>query len=290
MVKRRYLKPALSTVELIAFLARKGLRFSDMASAAKRLEYIGYYRLKIYTRPFEDENKNFKEDISFDDIAKLYEFDRKLRLICMDAIERLEIALRARIINVLCEAGGPHFYYREDFFDNEKPVTKLRNLAENGSHLSITHYKSQYSSPYLPPIWCLAEASTLGHISTLFSSIKKLHRKEISLFFGVDQQILISWFRCITNLRNICAHHGRLWNAELITNMPVIAKKFKEDLENNKSFYSRMALIRILLNEIDKSYSNDWCNQLKFHIDTRPLDFLSQMGFPTNWHDREIWN
>jgi len=206
MAKRKFTKRALSVSDLITFMEGKGLTVADRTKAERCLTYLGYYRLKIYTRPFEDTAKKFRNGTTFDQIVEVYDFDRMLRLLCLDAIERIEVALRSHVINVMGAHGGPHFYYDEAFFESKDAVTSMRQLGERGKHLSITHYKAEYQEPHLPAIWCLTEASTFGQLSKLYADLERQYRKEIARGFGFDEKICVSWFKSIATLRNKCAH------------------------------------------------------------------------------------
>ena len=96
-----YSKPAITIQDQIAKLKARGLRFDDEALAESYLSNISYYRLRAYTYPFQDNNDPdhpFKVDISFEDIIKLYVFDRKLRNLLFDALEKIEISFRTQII------------------------------------------------------------------------------------------------------------------------------------------------------------------------------------------------
>ena len=290
MPKRKFTKPALSAADLISFMEGKGLIVADHAHAHRCLSYLGYYRLKIYMRPFENAHKKFNGGTTFEQIVEVYDFDRKLRLLCLDAIERVEVALRSQIINVMGSHGGPHFYYREEFFECKDAVTNIRQLGERGKHLSITHYKREYSEPYLPAIWCLTEASTFGQLSKLYADLETAYRKEIAKSFGFDEGICISWFKSIATVRNTCAHHGRLWNAEMRVNMPKKAKKYASELANNTRCYSRLVVLRAILKEIDPNGGHGWLPGLVSLIDSRPASVdLAAMGFPSDWKTRPIW-
>ena len=290
MAKRKFSKPALSTTDLITFMQSKGMVIADHSYAERCLTYLGYYRLKIYTRPFEDASKKFIGGTTFEQIVEVYDFDRKLRLLCLDAIERIEVALRSHIINIMGAHGGAHFYYDEAFFQSKDAVTNMRQLGERGKHLSITHYKAEYNEPYLPAIWCLTEASTFGQLSKLYADLELVYRKEIAKGFGFDETICVSWFKTIATLRNICAHHGRLWNAELLVNAPKKAKSYASDLADNTRFYSRLIVLAGLLKEIDPNGGHGWRPQLVQLIEGRPANVgLDAMGFPTDWRARAIW-
>jgi len=241
-------------------------------------------------RPFEDAAKVFDPGTTFEQIVEVYNFDRKLRLLCLDAIERIEVALRAHIINVMGKHGGPHFYYDESFFELKSAVTNIRNMGERGKHLSITHYKNEYHEPSLPPIWCLTEASTFGQLSRWFADLDLKYRKEIAQGFGFDQTICVSWFRSIAALRNICAHHGRLWNAELLVDTPKKAKAYKTDLSNNTRCYSRFVVLMAFLDHIDPDHGAGWRSALVELLDMRPAFIpIRDMGFPLDWKSRPLW-
>ena len=290
MSRRRFSKPALSATDLISFVEGKGLIVSDRAYALRCLTYLGYYRLKIYMRPFENVHKKFNGGTTFEQIVEVYDFDRKLRLLCLDAIERIEVALRSHIINIMGSHGGPHFYYREEFFECKEAVTSIRRLGEKGKHLSITHYKKEYDEPYLPAIWCLTEASTFGQLSKLYADLQITYRKEIARGFGFDESICVSWFRTLSAMRNICAHHGRLWNAEMHVNAPKKARKYANELVDNTRCYSRLVVLRGLLKEIDPNGGHGWLPELIALIDGRPTSVdLVAMGFPPDWKSRPIW-
>lgn len=297
MAKTAFTKQALSTPDLIAFLIQKGLIVNDYTLAFSKINSIGYYRLKIYTRPLQQAGKVFIAGTRFEQVIALYEFDRNLRLVTLDAIERIEVALRATIINIMCAAGGPHFYYNESFFDDKShggqtksSVTDIRFTAAKSKHTSISHYARTYHTPHLAPIWCIMEGSTFGNVSRLFADLKIAHRKSIAAPFGIDEAVLVSWFKSINTLRNICAHHNRLWNALLVVDMPKVAKSIRAQGADNKTYYSRVLIMREVLNGIDKPYSDDWANKLKSFLIANPHISLSDMGFPPNWNTLTFWN
>lgn len=290
MPSRKFTKSALPTADLLNFLITKGLIVSDRAFAEQCLTYIGYYRLKIYTRHFEDAAKNFSVGTTFKNIIEVYEFDRALRLFCLDAIEKIEVALRAHIINEMAMVGTPHFYYREEFFETRDAVTSIRNFAQKAKHLSVRHYFSEYSEPSLPPIWCLTEASTYGQLSKMYADLKLDHRKKIAKGFGFDESICVSWFRTVNALRNICAHHGRLWDAKFLVDTPKKARAYAADLADNTTCYANLVVLQAILKHIDLNGNHGWGSRLKPLIAARPATVnLANMGFPLGWETRPLW-
>jgi len=291
MSRKPFTKQALSTPDLINFLVAKGLGVSNQAFAHSKINSVGYYRLKIYTRALELPSKQFIAGTTFEDVIRLYEFDRKLRLVTLDAVERIEVALRATIINVMCAIDGSHFYYNELNFEDKSSVTHARTIASKSKHLSINHYKATYHTPLLAPIWCVTEASTFGDISKMFADLTISNRRSVAHHFSIDEKVLVSWFKSINTVRNICAHHNRLWNAELVVNAPTVARAYRTDLHNNNTrVYARLFIMMVILRNVDINCANDWCVELKSLIASNPSISLSQMGFPANWLTRPTWN
>ena len=112
---QRYDKPALDENELIECHIERGLIIKDRNRAARYLRHIGYYRLSPYTIPFQADRTthSFKSGTTFDDILYIYVFDRQLRLLTMDALERVEVAVRAAVSNTMSTHGeGGAFWYQ----------------------------------------------------------------------------------------------------------------------------------------------------------------------------------
>ena len=108
--KQNYCKPALTIEQQIDLLVSRGLTIPDRDKALHYLNYIGYHRLSGYFLTFQQnapgvESHSFKKGVTFKDILDIYIFDRELRLLVMDAIERIEVAFRACISNTI-QLGG----------------------------------------------------------------------------------------------------------------------------------------------------------------------------------------
>ena len=95
----KFTKPATSITDQLALLRRRGMVIDDEASARHYLQHISYYRLRAYWLTYETPaaagDHAFRPGTRFEDVLALYVFDRQLRLLVMDAIERVEVALRA---------------------------------------------------------------------------------------------------------------------------------------------------------------------------------------------------
>lgn len=126
-----YNKAPLTYTEQIELLKSRGLIFSDERRAQRHLANISYYRLSAYMLPYKQSENGiildtFRDGITWEMIYNLYVFDRKLRILVFDAIERLEIAIRTQIIYQLSHKYGSHWQDRQDIFNPPALVT-LRN-------------------------------------------------------------------------------------------------------------------------------------------------------------------
>lgn len=265
------------------------------------LSNISFYRLRAYTYPFQDNrdcNHPFTYEISFEEIIDIYIFDRKLRLLVFDAIEKIEISLRTKIIYNISLDKGSHWFQKQDCFNNQKIFKKdlasLKRELRRSTETFIKHYNKIYDKPKLPPAWMSLEVSSLGLLSSLYSNLKNTEaKKEIARGFGISNtKLLASWIHALASTRNICAHHSRLWNRRLTIN-PQIPKNtiynFLKDrnIKSNK-IYIQLAIINYILKII--SPDSDFSEKLKGLFNKYTVIDEKEMGFPENWHKEGLWN
>lgn len=297
-----YAKPAKTPKALLRHLRSKGLNTrGQSALAMQALQFIGYFRLLIYMRPLQNTTKQFHPGVRFDDILALYNFDRELRLVCLDAIERIEVAFRAAIANTLANdrACGPHFYLDAVHFTKaEEHRSFLKNVLGLRESLPIQHYYDTYSTPALPPIWAVLEAMSIGQLSKLLAGLHLDHRKSIAACFGYDETVITSWLKSLTLLRNLCAHHSRLWNTSITSNAPKYANAIKSEFPphgDHGRVFSRVVVVQALMQVIDPS--SDWKDEFKQVMATLPVATLAKAGCTPNvlglvpgWEVRPFWN
>lgn len=284
----RYTKPARSCADLLTHLKSRGLSIPNEQEATEALERISYYRLLIYFRALQDRTtKAFMPGKTFKDALDLYSFDRKLRLLCLDAIERIEVSLRAAINNTICVTQGPHFYLERANFNSSENYRDFMQRAMRPRYLGVRHYQEKYIEPGLPPFWAVAEGITFGDLSKLYSGLIPVHQKVIAKNFnGYDYERLASWFKALNYLRNVCAHHNRLWNFGMLVDRPQESKALPE-LINNHKFYARAVLLVALLAVVEPG--NGWRDRLVKLIDEYPRIPTNEMGFPPNWRMLTFW-
>ena len=295
-----YKKIAISIPDQIEKLEGRGLKFGDKTFAERTLSNISYYRLRAYTYPFQDNEDaahTFVKEISFEEIISLYYFDSKLRILLFSAIEKIEISFRTQIIYHFAMAHGSHWQLRPELYRNPmyfaNHLDSLQKEIDRSNETFIEHYKHKYSNPAEPPSWMSLEVATMGLLSKIFQNLKKGPEKNaITRHYGLyDVSILESWMLCISTIRNICAHHSRLWNRRLVAKPKLPTKPMYEFIIDKTVYtnklYASLCCVAYLL-----KITNPECNfttQLSELMDACPLAQHKEMGFPANWQSEPFW-
>ncbi|WP_420724733.1 Abi family protein [Hwanghaeella sp. LZ110] len=297
----RYDEPALTLIQQITMLRQRGLIIPDDDFAQKVLRFVGFFRMRGYFLPFREQDANgvrgnFKLGTTFTEIVQVYIFDRKLRLLVMDAMERIEVASRTVISNEMSVQYGPHWYLESRYFrrfDHDKYISDIRNeigSREEGSRHRdsfIASYYEQYCEPDLPPSWMIFEVLPFGYVSKTYSRLAPEPRKQIAEKFDVSHRVLESWLHTLSSLRNLCAHHSRLWNR----NFGVRPKKYKPIEEHFKvydRFYAQAVVIKSLLDSV--AGHPKWAHDLANLLDESSFIDPTAMGFPPQWRTTSLWN
>jgi len=273
---------------------------NDPASAAHYLEHIGYYRLSGYALPFQKggigpDRHDFNPGATFELILDRYSFDRKLRLVVMDAVERIEISVRSTMCNLISVRHGPHWYLKANVFNHRFNHTKfVEEIKDQIGHTNrrrrdiyIDHYYSKYSTPSMPPAWMVMESISLGIISRAFQNLLPSEFNPICDEIGLPHPVLASWIHTISYIRNLCAHHSRVWNRECAIK-PIAANAYKADLIPNDRIYAQLIVMQVLLRKI--APGNHWAQKLRDLINEHPDVPLVSIGFPADWLSRKVWS
>lgn len=296
-----FTKPAIDIDAQIALLRARGLTIVDENRACHYLRFIGYYRLSGYALVFQvnynsDGSHRFHPGANFDDILDLYIFDRKLRLAVVDALERIEVAVRATLSHEMSISHGTHWFMDAAYFiptydhavflDHVKKEIGHDPSRAHARQVFIQHYYDKYDDPELPPSWMVFEVLSFGSVSQVFKKLKRENLKPVAIAFGLDGGVLASWLHAISYLRNLVAHHQRLWNRSF-TIKPIPAKRYADDLKDPSRFYAQAVIIQALLKII--APDSQWSQRLSQIIAEHPKVPNHRMGFPVDWQSREIW-
>lgn len=315
MVKRIFQKIPLTILEQIELLEKRGLQVPDPKVANEYLNEISYYRLSAYFLPYQKTKNQFKEGLCFEQIIETYLFDRDLRLLVFDCIGRIEIAIRNQIMyQMAMHYGDSHWqenqsifvspYYnkignRIDPYSDLQSIMKKAKIARN-PEVYIKHYLNSYDSPVNPPSWMCFELLTIGELSNIYRGLRSNEdKKRIANYFDIHSTVFTSWLHSLTYVRNICAHHSRLWNKELaICPDKLLNPKGKwvgESYHNNKRVFYFICILKYMLIRINSN--NDLKDKLELLFEKYQKVPIKYMGIPTgengemlNWEKEPLWN
>lgn len=301
----KYDKPSLTFEQQADLLIRRGM-VGDRALIIERLTTVGYYRLSAYWYPFRRPDPadprfpldDLKPDTSFDEVWCRYAFDRRLRLVVMDAIERIEVALRALLATHHSQRYGL-FAYANDArslpsIDSGKFAKYREDIIKEQARSKdpfVKHFNAKYGDSHsVLPLWMAAEVMAFGTLLTFHRGCDPAIRAAIAKPFGVHENVFASWLLALNTVRNICAHHSRLWNRDL-GNKPKIPEKITDwhspvKVSNDRVF----GILTICKWSLDRvAPQSRWADRMRALLDASPTIPLVSMGFPANWRESPIW-
>lgn len=303
-----YQKPYLSVPDQLAQLQKRGIIVTDESQALGYLKQINYYRLSAYWYPFRTTNQSlvqdhFKPDTHFQTVIDLYLFDKKLRLLMLDALETIEIALRTAVTLQLGQ-HDPWAYRKPQYLDGKfvkqgdhtKWLQQCDDKAKQSKEPFVEHFRQKYPSSHFP-LWIAVELLDFGVLSRFLSGMRYTDQREIARQYGIPRpDLLTSWVRTLCFVRNVCAHHARLWNRSLVVQpkqpRPGEIQALDHLTRNAYTcFYAAAAICRFLLTTIMPS--SNWSDQLQAHVSTFPQNAhvrFSASGFPHAWENEPLWN
>lgn len=295
LFKQTYSTPS----DLVQLLQSRGLIVNDEKKAEHYISHIGYFRLTGYMYPLlssPKSNKLFKEGATFEQVMMLYRFDKKLRLLLFNEIEKIEVAIRSTLVQVACEVTGDSFWMTDEAnFLNLDLFSKTKLLIEDELNHTredfISRFREQYSDPF-PPAWMLVEILPFGVITKLYSNLKNQRiKKRIAQTFGLQRIPFESWLTIIAVTRNSCCHHARVWNRifSIVPTWPSkVAFPWLDLPTNTRKVYFDLCVVKYFLNVV--SPGNDMLNKMQALFALYPKVDLRALGFPNgNWQDEPLW-
>jgi abortive infection bacteriophage resistance protein len=240
-------------------------------------------------------NHIFKVNTTFQSVLNLYKFDKKLRLLIFNEIEKIEIAVRSSIVSNACEFfNDPYWITDSKYFMSPNKFQKTLSLIdkelEHSKEDFIIHFRSKYSDTY-PPAWILAEILSLGTLMNVYYNLRDITvQKKIAKEFGLQVKPFESWMSIVTLTRNACCHHSRIWNKQntmLATEPKHITKPWIKLPTDKLRIYFDICIIKWFLDCI--SPNNTLRDKICKLLAEYPCIDISAMGFPTDWLKEELW-
>jgi abortive infection bacteriophage resistance protein len=272
-------KQHLTYKEQIEKLQSRGCVISDAAACESILRNIGYYRLSAYFLPFKKDDDCYEDDLSFDKVYHIYEFDRKLRNLLLAPIEVIEVSLRARLAYFHSQKYGPLGYLDTASFNDKHDAEKFkknidREIENNKKVLFVKHHIENYDGQF--PLWVICELFTFGMISYFYNDLTTADKKE---FAGAEYNEMVSWLRCCTDIRNICAHYGRLY-FRIFSAMP---SGFSISAPVKRRLWGAMLSVKALYPSAEK-WNSEFMPEIEALFEEYKDDInLYHLAFPNDW-------
>ena len=271
----------------------------DERKVENYLMNIGYHRLSAYIYPFYKCPKSdfiLKEGTAFEQVLTLYRFDKKLRILLFNEIEKIEVAIRSVLANIGCqELNDKYWITKPEYFANTDKFNHTLAIIEKELSSSKEDYIEDFRRNYIesyPPAWMVTEVLSFGNLNYIYSNISSNQlMKHIAGCFGLKPQVFTSWLTVLANLRNMCCHHARVWNRDFMLN-PAEPKKIKNtwidtSKVDKKRIYYRLCIVRYFLSSVSPNNNfNDKLSEL--FVDFPSID-IAAMGFNYDWESEELW-
>jgi abortive infection bacteriophage resistance protein len=265
-------------------LRERGCQIDDSAACLSILSRLNYYRFTAYFLPFKQTNGKYQPNTNFNTVYRIYEFDRKIRGILFSVIEEIEIFLRSQFAYFhahkygslgYMDAGNFNAYHNHDKFLGHINGEKANRKKE----LFVKHHRQKYDNDF--PVWVVTELFTFGMLSHVYSDLKTADQKKLAKeLYDTIPKKLISWLHCCADLRNLCAHSGRLYD-RIFTAAPVPQADIPQKSE--RRLFGAVMVVKSLYPEKDKWNKEIYpafCALLQeYQNDIQ----LKHIGFPNDW-------
>lgn len=309
----------LTALEQVDLLKSRGMVINDDQAAEKILLSLGYYRFAGHFYPFRKTNpygiKGRQDDFQYGTslalVEKIYEFDHQLRLLVLDSVERIEVAVRCDIAHRLGKrhrmAYECHAELDANFCTTINTKTGTTQYQDWKKKLDdavfkarkedfVKHHHEKYGGKM--PIWVITELWDFGLLSRFFAGMQYKDQSYLARRYGLQEgKYLASWLRCINFVRNVSAHHSRLWNRNIVERPKFQSSQphhhlhhLSTDVHAQTRVYGSLCILKMMLKTI--GHDNDWSDRLKTLCVAFPssqLVSLADAGFPTDWQDKLIW-
>jgi len=294
----RYDKRPLTFEEQANLLISRGL-IAEKSLLIERLTNVNYYRLSGYLYPYRNPDDSFHPKTTFETVWRHYTFDRRFRLLVMDAIERVEISVRTQLIYALSHKSEAFGYAQRATLPNlssdehKRLIGTIHRETKSSGEKFVAHFQSKYGDAheYLP-MWMSGEIMSFGCTLTIYRGVSDDIKKQIAAYYGIPDPVLTSWLKTINVIRNICAHHGRLWN-KVLGVKPYIPRRKKFPhwhdpvIIPQDRIFGVLTILRYLLQII--APQSKWQSRFLDLLNEYPEISRRSMGFPDNWSESVFW-
>lgn len=315
-------KPFKSVDDQIAILQDRGMEICDDEFARRALREIGYYRLSGYSYPYRAVqaetgllSDNFIEGTTIEKVVKLYRFDQELRAVTGLQLAKIEIVLRVMISHELGRVDpyihlSPHKLGKKAWDKvNVRPTEQYSEWLDKYSlsvvrsnEDSVIHYKKRYDA--ILPVWVAVHVLDWGSLRMLYDFARDEQRIAVANQLNISESQFSSWLLCLNDVRNVCAHHGRLYS-RTFPKSPMLTgedhelgflRRFVLDdakegnrKEKKGKCFAQFTIIQYLLSKMNLEGINDLPHLLHKFPEVSPVS-VKDLGVPENWEELPLWN
>lgn len=317
--KVQYTKPWIDVKDQVTKLISRGLVVSDVNEAERFIRYINYYRFSGFCLRFQywDTTINdrvFIQGTKFEDVVKVCRFDEELRDCLSDALEMVEISLRSSVAYHFGKTFGafghldPANFNRA--FSQKTPCPSAKDLyvvpyrewyntllaeTKRSREIFVRHFEQNYLQYPNLPIWVVSELCSFGTLSRMFSNLRNKEQGMIAKDYGLQYLVLSSWLHTFTFVRNVCAHHARIWDKQ-ISIAPKLpqGKNWKMVMQTTRTVSVVVLMLNWMLahDSIAKQRHLVWKKRIESLIDRFSSEFpslLPHTGFVADWKKNPLW-
>lgn len=294
----QYPKQILTIPQQIQSYIDAGMEITSLDEVEIALKTIGYYRLRGYSFQFYNNSlKKYTPGTNFEDILNLYHFDQNLSCIIFSMISKIEVSLRAHLVEALLFHGDALILNDSSIFKDKKMywqnMSTISSEIARSNDVFIKHNFEHHEGEV--PVWATVEVISFG---TLSKTIKNLKTGPESTYSKLaynyrytskkgnqvtpSKKMFTSWIQSISVLRNICAHNSRIYNRTIHTTPEILEldKIFPTPIHNG--LYQIILAMKYL-----SPSAVEWEHFVKslrqLFQDYQSIIDLSAMNFPIDW-------
>ena len=286
-------KKPRSYSEQIAVMRSRGCVVKDEPAAMEFLKRVNYYRLSGYFFAFLQANDIFSEGVTFERIASVYAFDQELRTLIMRAVSEVELSAKSIISFYHGHRYGALGYMNFSNFsnkhDHERFVAQFESAKRNNKNSQfVKHHFYKYEGNF--PIWVATELFTMSMTSIFYADLETVDKKAIASEYNTDYVHLESWLHSASVLRNICAHHGRLYPVRFHQPPKLPRIYVKNTAIGTYSLGRQICMLKLLFTNWRSEWNNTFVLPLSALMEKHGESVdIQKMGFPENWEEILTW-
>lgn len=275
----------------VKILIDRGLIVNDIELVKKFLNQINYYRFSGYLKLFLV-NDVFETNTVFEKLVEIYNFDYELRKLLFSFLGYIEVLIKTQLaLELSLNISAICYIDKKNFLDEDRFNSLQDNINDSiTKKYSKEPFIKHFQGDYLP-LWVLVEIMSFGNISMMYANLTDSNKDLICKgYLNINKNYLKNYLYVLSNLRNVCAHQGRIYGKEFEL-APKISNKDKSMLtlnninvsnSNHKLFIYIFILIKLIKDDSEKEKIID---ELKLLFNKYPNIDIDKIGFVYNWED-----